>query len=206
VVGSAEKSSSHYRALRRDETAEYMIYTTSESTQPSIKITLAYTDYPGTSGSSRPLINDLDIVVVDTSGKILHNSLSHNSGETDLNNVEVIVIESPFPNMTYTVQVFSANSLSYSPQPYALVMTGEITQINYKKPRFTRAINLIAYIVKNYNKLSAVVIVIGLGVLLVVFALLSLTFRYFNRDEKMRRSARNRDSRNRDSRYHANRI
>jgi hypothetical protein len=201
VVGSAEKSSSHYRALKRDETAEYMIYTTSEITQPSIKITLAYTDYPGTSGSSRPLINDLDIVVVDTSGKILHNSLSHTSGETDLNNVEVIIIESPLPNMTYTVQVFSANSLTYSPQPYALVMTGEITQFNYKKPILTKAKLFVKYMVKFFDNLPAFVIVISVGVLLFVFTLLSLISRYFFRDGNMWRSTRNRDSR-----YNANRT
>lgn len=168
-----------------------MIYTTSENKQPSIKITLAYTDYPGTSGSSQPLINDLDIVVVDTSGKVIHTS----SGETGLNNVEVITIESPLPNMTYTVQVFCANSMPYSPQPYALVMTGEITQFCNKKPLSTRIKRLVMYTINFVNKLPTFVIVISLGVLLLVFTLLSLTCRYWLYEGKVRRYIRNRNSR-----------
>jgi hypothetical protein len=57
VIGAASYKSKYYRVLTNGEKAEHIFYTTSDETQPTIKITLAYTDYPGASGSAQPLVN-----------------------------------------------------------------------------------------------------------------------------------------------------
>ena len=134
VVGAADSGSSNYKALRNGESEKHIFYTTADAIQPSIRITLVYTDYPGSSGSSKPLVNDLNIVVVDNSGAVLHRPQSYVQGQADINNVEMILINNPLPSTTYTVVVSSGNTLAYL-QPYALVMTGQITPVRMRRIR-----------------------------------------------------------------------
>ena len=177
VIGAAESSSSHYKALRNGETEKHIFYTTSDVKQPSIRITLAYTDYPGSSGASRPLVNDLTIVVVDNSGTVLHRSQTYVQGQSNLNNVEIILIDSPIPSTTYTVVVSSTNQLSY-PQPYALVMTGQITPVRLRTVR-----SFVASI-KHYFNLPRVSPVFALfSALLLAMVSLFVCLR-FNRSER----------------------
>ena len=147
VIGAAEYGNKHYRSIKNGETEKHTFYTTSDSVQPSIRITLSYTDYAGTSGSSRPLVNDLNIIVVDGSGTILHRSQT-STGESDYNNVKMILIDDPIPDTAYTAIISSNGNLAYT-QPYALVMTGQILPVRQ------RTVRSILASIQNYMQYSS---------------------------------------------------
>ena len=130
VVGAADPTHSLYRSLRTSGTDSYYFTTSSDSSAlPSeIVVTLAYTDYPGTHGS-KYLINNLDVVLVDGSSQDKYYPLSYHSQGYRSSPVEKIILSSPRVNCTYTVQVSANGTLSYA-QPYALVVTGTITETN----------------------------------------------------------------------------
>lgn len=90
-----------------------------------LKLTLVYTDAPGAAAAAKTLVNDLDLVVVDPSGKRLFpNRLTDKDA---VNNVENVDVNSPVAGI-YKVSVKAANvpqGLSGA-QPYALVVTGGI--------------------------------------------------------------------------------
>lgn len=84
-----------------------------------LKVALVWTDPPGV-----PLVNDLDLRVVDPAGAVLMGN-----GQADhLNNVEVVSVTQPLAGM-YTISI-SANRLGLGPrQGYALVVTGDLTDV-----------------------------------------------------------------------------
>jgi serine protease AprX len=89
--------------------------------------TLVWTDYPGTPGHSPNLVNDLDLVVTDPSGKITYGNSSGSEaapGPDRANNVERVVIPRPETGR-YRVQV-RAHNVPRGPQPFALVYSGGI--------------------------------------------------------------------------------
>jgi hypothetical protein len=103
------------------------------STGGPLRITLAWTDYPGSPAAARALVNNLDLELVDPNGKHYygnaglygagHRCLSAD-GKRDLcNNVEGISIPAA-PNGPYTVFVHAAN-VPQGPQPFAIVASGD---------------------------------------------------------------------------------
>ncbi|CAG0937082.1 Xanthomonalisin [Thermoflexales bacterium] len=103
-------------------------YTVSSSATP-FKVTLAWTDYPGSASASTTLVNNLNVVVTSPSGAIYRGNVfsggwSATGGSADTkNNVENVYLSSPAVG-TWTVTVSGAN-VPNGPQPYALVVDGE---------------------------------------------------------------------------------
>ena len=92
-----------------------------------LKVVLVWTDPPGV-----PLVNDLDLRVMDPSGSVLFGN-----GQADhVNNVESVSVAQPLTGV-YTISV-SAAHLGVGPrQSYALVVTGDIAD---PAPVRTRAV------------------------------------------------------------------
>ena len=101
----------------------------------AVEITLVWSDFPGTPGSSPNLVNDLDLVVTAPDGTFFRGNqyAGFNPGESErnpngsdhLNNVEGVLVLSDIQAGLWTVEV-SGFDIPQGPQPYALVMTGGI--------------------------------------------------------------------------------
>jgi len=99
----------------------------------SARFVLAWTDYPGTLGVSKALVNDLDLQVTAPDGTVYR---GNNFGSASLgasvpggtfdstNPEEAVLLKSPEPG-DWKVQVIGAN-VPIGPQPFALVATGGI--------------------------------------------------------------------------------
>ncbi|HEY3347905.1 MAG TPA: S8 family serine peptidase, partial [Nitrospirota bacterium] len=100
------------------------------STVP-VRVNLVWTDYPGTSGVSPNLVNDLDLVVTTADGHTYHGnryagsvSIADDPAFDRLNNVEGVTIPVPASgNMTVTVQGYT---IPNGPQPYAIMVSGAL--------------------------------------------------------------------------------
>ena len=116
VVGAATSGHPLYAALEDiSESHNYSFTTSADSYQPSVRITLCYTDDVGTSGVVGPyVINDLSVIV--SADGVTYPPL--NAAQRDINNIEMVVIDTPMPNTTYHVSVI-AEYLN-SVQPYSL--------------------------------------------------------------------------------------
>lgn len=100
----------------------------SAADQP-LKITLAWTDFPGAEGAAKALVNDLDIFVTAPDGttnylgNVFANGESAPGGSADRLNVEEqVLIQNPVTG-AYTITV-SAYNVPFGPQPFAVVVTG----------------------------------------------------------------------------------
>ena len=97
------------------------------------RVTLAWSDYPGTEASHGALVNDLDLEVIAPNGThyygndVIDDGL--NDGDIDhVNNVEGVDFN---PQLgTYTVIVHGYN-VPQGPQPFALVVSGDMGQVGY---------------------------------------------------------------------------
>jgi hypothetical protein len=103
-------------------------YTVTSSTQ-SLKVTLAWTDFPSTPAANPHLNNDLDLIVTGPPGTFLGNvfSSSHSvtGGSADRRNtLEQVLLTAPTAG-TYTVTVRAIN-VPNGPQPFALVVSGAL--------------------------------------------------------------------------------
>jgi hypothetical protein len=87
----------------------------------SIRVTMTYTDQVGSVGSSRPLVNDLELRVKLNAD--VH--VPYYNSYSDINNIEMVDIDNPCAGCNYTIEV-RAVSIS-AIQPYALVATGFVT-------------------------------------------------------------------------------
>jgi len=102
-------------------------YTIGSSGHP-FKVTLVWTDYPGSTSASKALVNDLDLVVTSPSGQVYHGNVfsggwSITGGQADrINNVENVYVQSADAG-TWTVEVTGYN-IPNGPQPFALVVDG----------------------------------------------------------------------------------
>jgi uncharacterized membrane protein len=98
------------------QTGQYINYTVAPTFDGPIKISLVWTDVPGTTSSSQHLINDLNLQVTDPDGfEYLGNYGLDNSkwsqigGSADsINNVENVFIENPNPGK-WTISVYAQN-------------------------------------------------------------------------------------------------
>ncbi len=86
-----------------------------------IRVTMAYTDAPGTASAAQALVNDLDLFVTDAQGKIYYPN--HLSGPDHKNNVEMVEFDASISG-AYTVYVKATNVPQPSTsggQPFAIV-------------------------------------------------------------------------------------
>lgn len=98
---------------------DYSFYAASSSVP--LRVTLVWTDYPGSSGASTKLVNDLDLTITGPGGTVYYGN-----GTIDRrNNVEGIDIIAPATGL-YTINIYAYN-IPYGPQPYALVISGATT-------------------------------------------------------------------------------
>ncbi len=95
------------------------------------RFTLAWTDYPGTPGAAKALVNDLDLEIIGPDGTHYYgNAGLYTSGQClrggqwdACNNVEGVIIPDASYG-TYTVIVHGYN-VAQGPQPFALVASGD---------------------------------------------------------------------------------
>lgn len=113
-----------------------------------LKVTLVWTDYPGSEGAAKALVNDLDLEVITPAGatylgNVFSSGISVPGGTADRLNVEEQVFLPTFQSGDYTVRV-SGYNIPFGPQPFALVVTGAVTIspsgfINLDKARYNQA-------------------------------------------------------------------
>ena len=96
-----------------------------------LRVTLVFTDPPGTAGSSNPVVNNLDLEVTDPSGanvylgNVFSAGASITGGSADaINNVEQVHVNSPTTGL-WSVKV-KGTAVTSGTQGYALVITGEV--------------------------------------------------------------------------------
>lgn len=92
-----------------------------ESANTPLRITLCWTDYPGSTSASKALVNDLDLTVTSPSGTVYYGNdftSPYNSAYDRLNNVENVFIANPeIGNYTVTVRGYNVPN---GPQPFAI--------------------------------------------------------------------------------------
>lgn len=127
VVGGATSSDAHYDAITvTGQVKTYTFTTSSSSTQPSIRVTFCYTDYPGSVGASNAMVNVLTMVVKNAAGTT---QATYAPSGLIQSNTQVVDIKSPTPSTTYTITI-TGTTISQSPQPIALVVTGSLSYLN----------------------------------------------------------------------------
>lgn len=128
VRGAASKSSEYYVELRSgSKPHEYKFRTQNLKKLSPIRITLAYTDYFGSVGSTNALINDLDLQLSNSTHVFYPLVTNDATRRFDRkNNLEFIILNYPKRNSTYTVTV-TPRTISRT-QPYSIIITGEIGQ------------------------------------------------------------------------------
>lgn len=115
-----------WAGLKQGEEAAYT-YTVTDSSAP-FKVTLAWTDPPGTLGEWSALVNDLDLVVEAPDGHIYRGNHFLGSNNADhTNNIEQVYLSSPVAGR-YTVRVFASSvrkntvyGRNYPSQDFAIV-------------------------------------------------------------------------------------
>lgn len=92
------------------------------------RLTLAWQDFPGSSGASKTLVNDLDLTVTTPGGTVLY---PNHAGRADhTNNIETIEFTATeLGDYSVKVQAYSVTKTSpHGGQPYALVIAGPTTE------------------------------------------------------------------------------
>jgi hypothetical protein len=97
-----------------------------EDDREPLRVTLVWTDYPGSPIAGGGLVNDLDLTVIDPDGITRY----PNGGSTfdRVNNVLGVDFDTPILG-EYTINVHGFN-VPQGPQPYALVISGGFTLVN----------------------------------------------------------------------------
>src|SRR5262249_23209818 len=86
------------------------------------KVTMVYTDYPGTS-----LINNLNLIVTDPNGKRFHGNVFEEPFDSKFdtsNNVEAVFIANPTLGK-YKIEIIGSNIIEQT-QDFALVYSGHL--------------------------------------------------------------------------------
>lgn len=121
VIGGATPADANYRQFTAAGTHTYTFTTSSSASQHAIRVTLSYTDYPGSVvTTASAMVNDIRVSVNGITPYLVSGNIRDNT--------QVIDIPNPAASTTYTVTV-SAMSITQSPQAYALVVTGSTTYI-----------------------------------------------------------------------------
>jgi hypothetical protein len=104
-----------------------------------LKVTLVWTDPAGVprNDATPQLVNDLDLRVIAPDGTTLLGNERLHPGQADrLNNVEAVSVAAPAAG-TYTISVTASRISSGARQPYALVISGDMSDA---KPSRSRAV------------------------------------------------------------------
>jgi len=125
VIGAAEATHPLYQIMAVSGQEHTYTINTSDNAAP-LRFTMAFTDTAGSPGTSAVNVNDLDLTVSNDTDTFY----PYFPGDTDKNTVEVIDILNPAPNSTYTVKVTAVSVVGT--QTYALVVTGRVTEFDYK--------------------------------------------------------------------------
>ena len=110
-------------------TGEFMDLAYNITSGEVLKITLAWTDYPGSTSAAKQLVNDLDLIVTAPNGTVYYgnnfvNGESKSGGSPDNTNVEEqVLLKAPVSGL-YKVRIFGSNA-PMGPQPFALVVAGK---------------------------------------------------------------------------------
>lgn len=103
------------------------------SSSEPLRLTLVFTDVPGTSGAGNPVVNNLDLELVDDletvvyKGNYFSGGASASGGTADaINNVEQILINNP-PVGRWKAKV-KATAVNQGTQGYALIGSGDINK------------------------------------------------------------------------------
>eukprot|EP01038_Epipyxis_sp_PR26KG_P007326 gene7326-9984_t len=146
VIGSSDSTSSYYRDVKKGTNRTHVFTTSSSSSLSAIRITMAYTDYipssysSGSTSAAMQNIVKVTVSAVTSSGAKTSYDPYLISGAV-VSNVQVIDIDNPTASTTYTVKVYATKMITTAAQPYALVITGNITTLpdteNYVYKRST---------------------------------------------------------------------
>ena len=115
-------------------------YTVGTAGSP-FKVTLVWTDYPGSAGANTTLVNDLDLTVTAPNGDVYHGNVFNNGWSTTggnadrVNNVENVYVQNAATG-TWTVEV-QGHNVPHGPQPFALVIDGEFGAVATATPTHT---------------------------------------------------------------------
>lgn len=109
------------RALSTSETAKYSY---SASSGKPLKISLVWTDAPGSPSASKQLVNDLDLIITAPNGtRYIGNDFNQSGIWDERNNVENVFINSP-QSGTYTIEVNAWNVPSGT-QPFSIAVLNQ---------------------------------------------------------------------------------
>lgn len=95
-----------------------------------LKVTMAFTDYPGAAGTSFAAVNDLDLEVISPTGttyrgNVFSGGVSVPGGnKDDRNNVEQVHVSNPTPG-EWTVRVIAA-AVNQETQGYSIAISGDV--------------------------------------------------------------------------------
>ncbi len=111
-------------------TGEEIVYNVAIiSTEQKLEVSLVWNDYPGTPSAKTKLVNNLDLEVIH--GMTSYKGNNYSGGQSvpggsfeNANNVECVQINNPTVGL-YTIKVKGA-AVPQGPQPFALVVTGDI--------------------------------------------------------------------------------
>ena len=114
-------------------TGDALAYTFHVGSDGPVKFVLAWSDYPGTLGAAKALVNDLDLEVRAPDGTVYRGNHfgSFAKGESladgafDTTNVEEAILLRAAKAGDWTVRVIGSN-VPVGPQPFALVATGNV--------------------------------------------------------------------------------
>ncbi len=129
-------------------TGQYVEYTYNvASSAVPLRATLVWSDYPAAGGAGIKLVNNIDLLVTDPGnnqykGNVYSAGQSTVGGNYDTLNVEECVrIDAP-QSGNWTIRISGVN-VPYGPQPFALVVTGDLAStgikeldVNYETGRF----------------------------------------------------------------------
>ena len=107
-----------------------------ESDAEPFRVTLVWTDYPASEYANPALVNDLNLEVISPSeehylGNVFENNQSVPGGDPDSKNpVENVFIDTP-ESGTWKI-VIKAENIPFGPQPFALVVTGALSEEGMK--------------------------------------------------------------------------
>jgi hypothetical protein len=131
-------------------TGDAASYTFHVPTSGPVKFVLAWSDFPGTLGAAKALVNDLDLQVTGPDGTVYRGNHfapfvqagSLPGGRFDATNVEEAVILPAATVGDWTVQVIGGN-VPMGPQPFALVATGSLDagygRVQLDRPAYSEA-------------------------------------------------------------------
>lgn len=109
----------HIVNVASDSTSAQDTFEVTGGKDGTFRVTLVWTDYPGSPNASVQLVNDLDLFVTGPGG-----GTSAGNGTTDRrNNVEEVWLLNAGPGL-YEVRI-TAHNVPYGPQPFALVVSGD---------------------------------------------------------------------------------